>query len=129
MGEYGGIQDCIFDCINKCDLDLRRNYRIKWPKRQKSKCMHRCIGTLSHGLEDRYLRRWRDSVQCGSPRRTVMNMVHPFCSENPSFKLERMRMCHVYSPSDGVEGMEWVKSILCGMESMNVLIEICVLCC
>jgi len=23
--EYGGIQDCIFDCINKCDLDLRRN--------------------------------------------------------------------------------------------------------
>merc|ERR1712141_102862 len=23
--EYGGIQDCIFDCINKCDLDLRRD--------------------------------------------------------------------------------------------------------
>merc|ERR1719242_3003634 len=23
--EYGGIQDCIYDCINKCDLDLRRD--------------------------------------------------------------------------------------------------------
>jgi len=23
--EYGGIQDCIYDCINKCDLDLRRS--------------------------------------------------------------------------------------------------------
>jgi len=23
--EYGGIQDCIYDCINQCDLDLRRD--------------------------------------------------------------------------------------------------------
>ena len=23
--EYGGIQDCIYDCINKCDLGLRRD--------------------------------------------------------------------------------------------------------
>merc|ERR1712241_197450 len=23
--EYGGIQDCIYNCINKCDLDLRKD--------------------------------------------------------------------------------------------------------